>query len=69
MNTMLPRFRSLDSHHRSMGQALARSEDNQGAVQRRFSGSQQQEGAERDKPTQKHRLGFVFNFQQPLGMS
>jgi len=25
-------------------------------------------GAERDKPTKKHRLAFVFHFQKPLGM-
>jgi hypothetical protein len=28
-------------------------------VQRRLSGSQQQKGAERDKPTKKHRLACV----------
>ena len=53
MNAVLPCFHSLDGHYRSMGQALARAEGNQRAVQRRLSGSQQQEGAERDKPT-KH---------------
>ena len=48
MNAVLPRFYSLDGHYRSMGQALARGEGNQRAVQRRLSGSQQQKGAERD---------------------
>jgi hypothetical protein len=51
MNAVLPCFHSLDGHYRSMGQALARGEGNQRAVQRRLSGSQQQKGAERDKPT------------------
>jgi hypothetical protein len=51
-----------------MGQALARSEGNQGAVRRGFSGGQQQKRPERDKPTQKHRLAFVVHFQKPLGM-
>ena len=64
MNAVLPRFHGLDRHYRSMGQGLARGEDNQRAVQRRFSGSQQQKGAERDKPTKKHRLARVFHFPE-----
>jgi hypothetical protein len=59
---------ALAGHYRSMGQALARGEGNQRAVQRRLSGSQQQKGAERDKPTKKHRLACVFHFQKPLGV-
>jgi hypothetical protein len=51
-----------------MGQALARSEGNQGAVGGWLFSSQQKKGAERDKPTKKHRLAFVFHFQKPLGM-
>ena len=66
MNAVLPGLHSLDGHYRSMEQALARGEGNQGAMQRRLSGSQQQKGAERDKPTKKHRLAFVFHFQKPL---
>src|SRR6266478_1180318 len=65
---LLSCFHSLDGHYRSMGQALARGEGNQRAVQRRLSGSQQQKGAERDKPTKKHRLACVFHFQKPLGV-
>ncbi len=61
MNAVLPCFHSLDGHYRSMGQALARREGNQRAVQRRLSGSQQQKGAESDKPTKKHRLACVFH--------
>ena len=68
MNAVLPCFHSLDGHYRSMGQALARGEGNQRAVQRRLSGSQQQKGAERDKPTKKHRVACVFHFQKPLGV-
>src|SRR5215469_6096915 len=65
MNAVLPCLHSLDGHYRSMGQALARGESNQRAVQRRLSGSQQQKGAERDKPTEKHRVALVFLFEKP----
>jgi hypothetical protein len=44
INAVLPRLHSLDGHYRSMDQALARGEDNQGAVGGRLSGSQQKTG-------------------------
>jgi len=50
MNAVLPCLHRLDGHYRSMGQALARGEGNQGAVGGRLFGSQQQKGAKRDKP-------------------
>jgi len=34
----------------------------------RLSGGHQQKGAERDEPTKKHRVAFVFLFQKPLGI-
>ena len=68
MNAVLPCLHSLDGHYRSMGRALARSEGNQGAVGGWLFGSQQKTGAERDKPTKKHRLACVFHFQKPLGV-
>jgi hypothetical protein len=40
MNAVLSRLHRLDGHYRSMEQALARGEGNQGAVQRRLPGSQ-----------------------------
>src|SRR5215831_11459472 len=64
MNAVLPCLHSLDGHYRSMGQALARSEGNQGAVGGWLLAASK--GAERDKPTKKHRLAFVFHFQKPL---
>src|SRR5215472_15506983 len=68
MNAVLPCLHSLDGHYRSMGQALARGEGNQGAVGGRLFGSQQQKGAERDKPTKKHRPAFVFLFEEPTSV-
>jgi len=58
MNAVLPCLHSLDGHYRSMGQALARGEGNQGAVGGWLFSSQQKKRAERDKPTKKHRLLF-----------
>jgi hypothetical protein len=52
VDAVLPRFHSLHSHNRSMSQALACREGNEGAVRRGFSGSQQQKRRERDKPAQ-----------------
>ena len=68
MNAVVPCFYGLDGHYRRVDQALARGEGNQGAVQRRLSGGHQQKGAERDEPTKKHRVAFVFLFQKPLGI-
>jgi hypothetical protein len=51
-----------------MKQALASGVGNQGAVHRRLSGSHEEKGAERDKPTKKHGLAFVFHLQKPAGM-
>src|SRR5262245_1828055 len=68
MNAVVPCFHSLDGHYRRMDQALARGEDNQGAMRRRLSGSQQQKRTERDKPTEKHRVALVFHFEKPTRM-
>ncbi|PYV67205.1 MAG: hypothetical protein DMG96_39925, partial [Acidobacteria bacterium] len=46
----------------------ARREGNQGAMRGRLSGSQQQKEAERDIKTKKHRLGFIIQFEKPLGI-
>src|SRR5215472_2514947 len=68
MNAVLPCLHSLDGHYRSMDQALACGEGNQGAVGGRLFGSQQQKGAERDEPTKKHRPAFVFLFEEPTSV-
>ena len=41
-------------------------EDDQGSMRRRISGSKQQEGAERDEETEKHRIRFIVHHDEPL---